>query len=106
MKTNHYFGTNNSLHHSTEGEVEVISGQHRGFAIVEFVNINKVYEVGPDYCPDPDDGGRIPGRYTLVIDRLYRAVRSKNGEEKWLVRGYSVDEVKQQINANIGKVRR
>ena len=55
--------------------------EHRGFAIYEFIWILRRYEVDPDYCPDPDDGGRIPGNWVLIVNRLYRAVRIKNGAE-------------------------
>lgn len=80
-------------------EVEV-GIPYRGFSIRQFVWVHKVFQVDDCYCPDPDDGGRIPGYWELVINRLYRAVRVKNGEE--FARGYSFDECKAQIDMNIG----
>lgn len=69
------------------------------------MNVQKVYDTDPDYCPDPDTYHLgIPGFYRLVVDKLYRAIRIKTDEE-WLIRGYSADEVKQQINGNLGEVR-
>ena len=88
---------------ATDGALEVHVAEHRGFAIYEFIWILRRYEVDPDYCPDPDDGGRIPGNWVLIVNRLYRAVRIKNGAE--FARGYSIDECKRQIDVNIGEKR-
>jgi hypothetical protein len=87
---------------STAGTLEVYVTTHRGFAIYEFINVIKTFEVDECYCPDPSDYGRIPGRHILVVNRLYRAVRIKTGDETWGMRGYSVDEIKSQINNNLG----
>lgn len=82
---------------STEGNLEVYVTTHRGFGIYEFINVIKTFEVDECYCPDR--------RHILVVNRLYRAVRIKTGDETWGVRGYSVDEVKSQIDNNLGDQR-
>jgi hypothetical protein len=91
---------------ATAGALEVTVGvAYRGFAFREFVWVIKTYVANPDYCPDPDDYLTGPrGWEELVVHRLVRAIRIKTGEE--FVRGYSIDECKTQIDANIGKAAR
>jgi hypothetical protein len=96
----------NSDQLTTEGELEVCVAYHRGFAINEFIWVIRAFQPNPDYCPDPDNFCTgTPGHWALVTHRLYRAIRIKNGEETWNLRGYSVEQIKEQINYNLGQVR-
>ena len=78
---------------STENKIEIPRVTHRGFAICEFVCIINGLEVDQD----GEDVGPA-----IVVNHLFRAIRIKTNTETWGMRGYSIDEVKKQIDNNLG----
>lgn len=82
---------------TTEGQAEVVAGFHRGFTLLEFAHIH----VTPAFHDECDSE---PAH--LIIQRAYRAIRSKNGVEVWKhLRTFSLEELCEQIDQHLHEVR-